>query len=584
MFNRKGSLNNRGMHTIFKNVSTLMNDITEWNVSQLSKSEEAKMFFREGHMDDASKHCGTNRQKLVPNYKNIRSFLEKLRQLLEIISKQKYKHLLIAGDFNINRLIRSKLAHKFECLLLNYNLKLEFNQPTRLRPHSAAVGNPVKRIYKATFWRTKRREYSKENLVKFSAYINSLSFSEIYKTDNPNVAYSEFISIFKLLYELCFPFKMLTNKINKSTKWISKGIKACSRRKRDLLYKYRSQGKGPQNMVFLRVVFWGLPKFTEHHMTLFADDSTLTIACNNNNSIIYKNDINNSLTSIIAWLDNNNLKINLDKTKIMHFEQRSKLISKFEISNENKIIEKVDSTKFLGLIMDKKLDWKLHISELCKKLNQSAYALHKLASVTNIETLLTAYYGMVDTHLRYGVIFWANSTDRELAFKAQKRCIRSMLHIKQDDSCRPYFIKHKILTLPCLYILEMALFVKRNPDLFTKVSDVVVRNRRDNDLVCIPRFKTALMKKGVICMAPRIYNKIPKHIRTRFSIHCGLPSSFSSVAGYGSGRDTYAEELMTGGERKSRNGDRERKDETWVDSRQDGQTTLSQSLGRGVRY
>lgn len=194
-------------------------------------------------------------------------------------------------------------------------------------------------------------------------------------------------------------------------------------------------------------------------------------------------------------------------------KQRPKPIANFNVTYENETIEVVNSTKFLGIIIDKKLDWKTHINELCKKLSQSSYALYKLAPVLNVEALLLAYYGIVDTHLRYGVIFWGNSTDRELAFRAQKRCIRAMFNLKQYDSCRPYFRKYNILTLPSLYMLEIALFVKNNRNIFMRQSDRVVRNRRDDDIVTRARYKTALLKKSVICMAPLIYNKIPKEIR-----------------------------------------------------------------------
>lgn len=53
-----------------------------------------------------------------------------------------------------------------------------------------------------------------------------------------------------------------------------------------------------------------IPKTTIQPMSLFADDSTVTITCNDFDT--YKYDINLALTSIIAWIDNNNLKINLN--------------------------------------------------------------------------------------------------------------------------------------------------------------------------------------------------------------------------------------------------------------------------------
>ena len=74
----------------------------------------------------------------------------------------------------------------------------------------------------------------------------------------------------------------------------------------------------------------------------------------------------------------------------------------------------------------------------------------------------------------------------------------------------PYFKQHKILTLPSLYIMEVAVFVKSNPNRFKRLADVVPRNRRDNNQVCSHPAKTALLRKSVYCMGPVIYNKLPK--------------------------------------------------------------------------
>lgn len=85
-----------------------------------------------------------------------------------------------------------------------------------------------------------------------------------------------------------------------------------------------------------------------------------------------------------------------------------------------------------------------------------------------------------------------------------------MFKLKSTDSCVPYFKEFKILTLPCLYILEVAVFVKSNPNRFTRLADIVPRNRRDNTRLCMQTAKTALMRKSVFCMAPFVYNKLPK--------------------------------------------------------------------------
>lgn len=62
----------------------------------------------------------------------------------------------------------------------------------------------------------------------------------------------------------------------------------------------------------------------------------------------------------------------------MHFSQR--IPSKnLNVNYNNKVVDKVASTKFLGLEIDQNLNWKSHVVKVCKKLSKSAYALHALS-------------------------------------------------------------------------------------------------------------------------------------------------------------------------------------------------------------
>jgi hypothetical protein len=254
-----------------------------------------------------------------------------------------------------------------------------------------------------------------------------------------------------------------------------------------------------------------LPSITNHFMSIFADDSTILFTFDHDNWNNIEFDINNTLLSLINWLTLNNLKINLTKTYLMNFKQRLNYPLGLDINYLGNSVEEIDSTKFLGLTIDNKLTWKLHICNLVKKLNQFSYALHKLRKVSNTKTLLTAYYGYISSILRYGIMFWGNTTDKQIVFKAQKRCLRSMFGLMQNDSCVPYFRKYKILTLPAMYISEVANFVRSNPHYFEACP---IGSRREGTLRVTNKCKTLLYRMSVDCMAPTIYNKIPHTIRS----------------------------------------------------------------------
>ena len=78
---------------------------------------------------------------------------------------------------------------------------------------------------------------------------------------------------------------------------------------------------------------------------------------------------------MIRWMDENKLCTSFTKTKYMLFKQcGNKLCDKFcfKIKTKNFIeIESVDSTKYIGIIFDKKLTWGKHIQYISNKLGQA---------------------------------------------------------------------------------------------------------------------------------------------------------------------------------------------------------------------
>lgn len=293
---------------------------------------------------------------------------------------------------------------------------------------------------------------------------------------------------------------------------VTKITKVCPKTKTELSYisKQRFIYYGvPQGSVLGPLLFLcyinDIPRTIEHPMTLFADDCTTIFIGKKLET--YENQINNSLSIIIHWLKCNNLKINFEKTHIINFNQRKKSINPI-IKYEQNTISKIDNTKFLGLWLDQQMTWKTHIDHVIKKLNQYCYALHNLSKVANHSTVLTAYHAYVSTTLRYGVIFWGNSTDREMAFKAQKKCLRAVCMIRNTESCKPLFTNLKILTLPSLYIYEVTMFIKNNHNQFETVS-----SKRHQDTLKSKSHQTTLYSKSFLGMAPKIFNKLPKSIR-----------------------------------------------------------------------
>lgn len=255
-----------------------------------------------------------------------------------------------------------------------------------------------------------------------------------------------------------------------------------------------------------------LADVTKHPCILFADDVSVIVSTDKKMTINeHVNDINKTIISIVNWLNNNNLIINVDKTYYMNFNNIS---DDWNINCSGKSLKSVQSVKFLGVEIDSRLDWKKHVEDVCGRINRFSFALHKLTRVATRGTALTAYHAYIESVLRYGLIIWGNSTDNKRAFIAQKKCIRAIYGAPPDEPCKPLFKSLSILPLPCLYIFESAKFVKQNLHYFKTAKDIYSRSTRNTDRL-VSEFcpKSTRFKKNCYWMCITLYNKIPKSVQ-----------------------------------------------------------------------
>jgi hypothetical protein len=86
---------------------------------------------------------------------------------------------------------------------------------------------------------------------------------------------------------------------------------------------------------------------------LFADDMSNIVS--NTNPEEFKNNINSVMTEITNWFQSNLLILNCNKTHFMQFLTKKQNERKIQIIAPNSIKTNINSTKFLGLIIDNML-------------------------------------------------------------------------------------------------------------------------------------------------------------------------------------------------------------------------------------
>ena len=141
---------------------------------------------------------------------------------------------------------------------------------------------------------------------------------------------------------------------------------------------------------------------------LFADDSTFYITRDHPTEIIIR--ANAELSKFSDWCLANRLTVNTTKTYYMLF---TNTITNYQplpnLSILNDDIIQVDKIKFLGIIFDKNLNFKHHISNLCLKLSRTIPLLLKAKHFAPIEVLKCLYYAHIYPHLNYCNPIWSNT-------------------------------------------------------------------------------------------------------------------------------------------------------------------------------
>ena len=115
--------------------------------------------------------------------------------------------------------------------------------------------------------------------------------------------------------------------------------------------------------------------------------------------------VNQELQKINEWFEANKLSLNVEKTKYSLFHKPSKrddlplLLPKLLIKKRK--VERVESVKFLGVLLDENVSWKNHIKYIENKVAKNIGLLYRAKLFSENNSLLTLYYSYIHTYLNY---------------------------------------------------------------------------------------------------------------------------------------------------------------------------------------
>ena len=267
-----------------------------------------------------------------------------------------------------------------------------------------------------------------------------------------------------------------------------------------------------------------LPQISKlaHHI-YFADDANLIISAESCAQLNVM--VNEVLNLVLHWAANNGLKLNAGKTKYMLFA--NKKIEDIEVYLGDDRLIKSETEKFLGVLIDTKLNWSNHIRNLSTKISRNSGILFKLKGKVPGKILQLIYNSFIQSHLYYCATIWGTRSLNSIqqVFSAQKKGIRAAdtefhrYRYDKDSGSTPahtkaIFNKLGILSLPnliakCCLCLMHKVYLNVAPVNILKIFDRVDRTapRREPEYFAVPYNRLKSTDKSLNYIGPKLYNQ-----------------------------------------------------------------------------
>ena len=201
-----------------------------------------------------------------------------------------------------------------------------------------------------------------------------------------------------------------------------------------------------------------LPSVSSLKTTLFADDTYLSIS--GSDIKLLEKQANLELAKVDEWFRINKLSINHNKTYFMLFNksQHNSVNYDFNLKLQNTLLVRKNAVKYLGVTIDDKLTWKIHLQNLSAQLSRFCGVLYRLRHLVPSKILTLLYYSLVYSRLQYGITVWgtASATDLHEVKVTQNNIIRTITFSRKFASVTDLYKKLNLLKLDDIYKLQLA--------------------------------------------------------------------------------------------------------------------------------
>ena len=168
---------------------------------------------------------------------------------------------------------------------------------------------------------------------------------------------------------------------------------------------------------------------------MYADDTVLFYSHKDVSDIERK--LKQDLSSIDAWLSDNSLFLNREKTECLLFGTRGKLsaVNSFNITIKGHAITRVSEFKYLGVVLDECLSWSAHVKHVISRAGKRVGILGRLTDNLTAHCVNTVYKSFIRPIIDYCDTVWTccGKENNDALEKLQRRAARIVTKLNSSD-------------------------------------------------------------------------------------------------------------------------------------------------------
>ena len=253
---------------------------------------------------------------------------------------------------------------------------------------------------------------------------------------------------------------------------------------------------------------------------LFADDTTIFFS--HKNFAILEETINTELAHVSEWLIANKLSLNVGKSNALVFRHTRGTLPPLNIKINGLPIDEKEYAKYLGILIDNKLNFQKHIQHVNSKLSKGNAILSMVRYYLPKDVLINTYHAFIQPHIDYGLNIWGHTTKTHLTTieRQQRKALRLMNFKKKRDETTELFKQDRILPLDKNLFLQSAKLIwKASNNLLPPPLNPLFRKRPNSNSFYLPYRRLDMTHRCSSYQWIHMWNSIPKNIQSSVSIN-----------------------------------------------------------------